>query len=335
MKRRTTREGGKEGEGLERAEILDCITKDGERERAKVDAVQRMQDEIRRHAAKTEFTAGDVYAVSGYSPRHAERLFRELTGRSVGDYLRAARLSSSSERLISSKDPVIQIALDAGFESHEGFSRAFFQSYRISPRSYRRDPVPIPLLIQYPVRAYLTLLQHQEETKMEQQETKKTRICTVTAVSRPKRKLMLLRSEKATDYWSFCEEKGCGWTGLLNSIPEKLDLSGLVELPKHLVKPGTSAVGAGVELPGDYDAKKVPQGYELLELEPCEMLVFQTEPYEDEQAFCEAIDAAQEAAGRYDPKAYGFEYAFDAAPKFNYGADTWMGAKIAVPVRRV
>jgi len=317
-------------------EIMRCAQRGKRGDLDKIDAVQRMQDEICRRAGDAAFTVEDVYPVSGYSPRHAERLFCLLTHKSVGEYLRAVRLTTSSERLLTSRDAVLEIALDAGFDSHEGFSRAFFKIFRVNPQRYRNDPVPIPLFIQYPVRAYLTFLQQQkEETQMEQHNTQEAILCTVTTVMRPKRKLMLLRSKNAVDYWSFCEEMGCDWTGLMNSIPEKLDISGLVELPGHLVTPGTSAVGAGVELPYDYDAKKVPAGYELIELEPCEMLYFQTEPYEDEEAFCVAIDAAQRAVERYDPKRYGFAYAFDRAPKFNYGADTTMGAKLSLPVVRI
>lgn len=37
---------------------------------------------------------------------------------------------------------------------------------------------------------------------------------TVQAASAPARKLIVLRAEKATDYFSYCEEKGCAWEGL-------------------------------------------------------------------------------------------------------------------------
>lgn len=336
MKHRHSADVQGEDKTVEQTAIMRCAERGKPRDLEKIAAVQRMQDAISQRAADPDFTIEDAYAQSGYSPRHAERLFRELTERSVGDYLRAVRLTKSSERLLASRDAVLDIALDAGFDSHEGFSRAFFKVFRVHPQSYRKDPVPIPLFIQYPVRSYLAFLQQQkEEGNMEQQEAREAILCTVTTVSRPKRKLMLLRSEHATDYWTFCEEKGCDWTGLLNSIPEKLDISGLIELPRQLVKPGTSAVGAGVELPADYDGKKVPAGYELIDLEPCEMLYFQTEPYEDEEAFCVAIDAAQRAYARYDPSRYGLAYAFERAPKFNYGADTTMGAKLSMPVVRI
>ena len=59
---------------------------------------------------------------------------------------------------------------------------------------------------------------------------KKTTLCTTSAVERPKRKLILLRAKKATDYFSFCEECGCDWYGLLDSISSKLDAPGLITL---------------------------------------------------------------------------------------------------------
>lgn len=332
------RSGGQNEKGTEQLEFENSIRRVSElenRDQGRIDAVQRMQDAIRMKAEDPAFSAEDVYAASGYSPRHAERLFRAYAGRPVAEYLRAVRLSNSSERLLRSRDAILQIAMDAGFDSHEGFTRAFCRSFRVNPQAYRKEPVPIPLFVQNSLRAYQTLKQHMEGTNMEQEKQTSVTICTVLSEQRPKRKLMLLRGIKAEDYWTFCEERGCDWTGLMNSIPEKLDICGLVELPEHLVKPGTSAVCAGVELPAGYDAGKVPEGYDLIDLAPCEMLCFQTEPYEDEQAFCEAIEAAQRAVERYDPKRYGYEYAFDAAPKYNYGADTGTGARLALPVRRI
>lgn len=58
---------------------------------------------------------------------------------------------------------------------------------------------------------------------------KNTMICTVMPVERPKRKLIILRSQNAHGYWEFCEEKGCEWEGILNSIPEKMDFGSAIE----------------------------------------------------------------------------------------------------------
>ncbi len=60
--------------------------------------------------------------------------------------------------------------------------------------------------------------------------------CIITLVHRKKRKLILLRSKKATEYFSFCEENGCDWEGLLNSNPYKLDTAAILTLPDFLIK---------------------------------------------------------------------------------------------------
>ena len=162
---------------------------------------------------------------------------------------------------------------------------------------------------------------------------KTSAVVTVTPILRPRRKLIVLRAERAAEYLSFCEEMGCEWMGLFNSIPEKIDTCALVELPAHLVKAGTSPVAAGVEVPDGYDPAKVPAGYEMVQLEAGELLYFQTAPYEDEEAYCEAIDRALEAVESYEPARYGFAYDPDA-PKFNYGAEGATGARLALPVKR-
>jgi hypothetical protein len=65
------------------------------------------------------------------------------------------------------------------------------------------------------------------------------------------------------------------------------------------------------------------------------MMYFQSEPFENEDEFGKAIDNVFRAIKSYNPKQYGFEYALELAPKYNYGASKKMGAKQAIPVRRI
>ena len=160
-----------------------------------------------------------------------------------------------------------------------------------------------------------------------------TSICTVTPVNRPKRKLIYLTSRSATDYLSYCEEVGCDWEGLLNSIPEKFDTAALIELPRFLTEAGMSRVAAGVEVPLDY-AKPLPEGYRVAELEPCTMLYFQSEPYENPDDFGLYIGQVFKAIENYDFDRYGLAPAEDLAPEFNFGAETHSGARAAIPVVR-
>ena len=156
-------------------------------------------------------------------------------------------------------------------------------------------------------------------------------ICMVSVVERPKRKLLMIRSRNAHDYWSFCEEIGCDWEGLFNSISEKMDTAAILELPDFLKAQGYSNVAAGVELPLDYD-KKIPDGCELVELDACKMIYFQSEKFDRDEDFCIAINSVLKAIADYDITAYGYQYATNLAPKFNFGASKELGAKMALPV---
>lgn len=71
---------------------------------------------------------------------HFHRLFTSFTGMSLQQYIRWLRLKRAAHQLIVDKDQsIINIAINAGFESHEAFSRVFKKMCGISPRQYRRD----------------------------------------------------------------------------------------------------------------------------------------------------------------------------------------------------
>ena len=296
----------------------------------KVNAVDRMQKYIVSHI-DGEITMQDLSRAAGYSLWHSIRIFKELLGKTPFEYIRALRLTTAAKELRDSNEKVIHVALNGGFDSHDGFTRAFSKQFDITPKKYRSEKPPVSYFTYYPVRDYYFYTKKRNDKVM-----KKEFSCTVVvqAVCRPERKLILLRSEKATDYFSFCEEKGCDWDGLLNSISEKLDNAAILELPKSLVKDGTSACAAGIEVPQDYN-KPLPEGHEVLDLPPCTMLYFNGMPFENEEDFCKAIDVVFEAIETYQPDAYGYTYADEIAPKFNFGASSKTGAKVAVPARSV
>lgn len=180
-----------------------------------VEIVQGIQDFIKGHIFDEDFKKELVYMISGYSPRQCERLFQELKGMTICEYIRAIRLTESTFDLLeNTKKTILEIALDSSFESHEGYTKAFRKKFGITPDAYRKAPLAIPLFIQYPVRAYFSYLYQKENIEM----NKELMLCMISVVDKPKRKLLILRSLNAHDYWSFCEENGCcsyfGVTGL-------------------------------------------------------------------------------------------------------------------------
>lgn len=78
----------------------------------------------------------------GVSAFHLARAFSTSHGLPLMQYVRRRRLSDAARRLLGTDDRIIDIALEAGYNSQEAFTRAFQAEFSVSPRSCReRRPV--------------------------------------------------------------------------------------------------------------------------------------------------------------------------------------------------
>ena len=286
-------------------------------------AVVAAQEYIRTHHDDNEFSVEMVCSEVGYSRRQLDRLFEKHMGITLYEYINAVVLSESAEKLLNEDNSVIDVALDSHYQSHEGYTRSFAKRFSVTPNEYRKHRIAIPIFTQYPANHYYIL--------KEGQAMDTTTICTVTPMNRPKRKLIYLTSNSATDYLSYCEEVGCDWEGLLNSIHEKFDTAALIDLPGFLQEESISKIASGVEVPIDYE-KPLPDGYKVAKLPECIMLYFQSEPYDNPDDFGKYIGRVFKAIENYDLERYGYKYANDIAPTLNLGAEAEIGARVAIPV---
>jgi AraC family transcriptional regulator len=87
----------------------------------------------------------DIAQAAGFSVPHFYRLFKQLTGDTVGAYLLRCRIVMAARDLRENQDSVACIAFTYGFKSHDVFTRAFKRVYGVSPASYRRGNNPPPL----------------------------------------------------------------------------------------------------------------------------------------------------------------------------------------------
>jgi len=90
-----------------------------------------------------ELTLDELAEVAHFSPYHFHRIFRGMVGESVRAHIRRLRLERAAGRLIMGDDPIIRIALDAGYESHAAFTRAFGAMTGLSPSEYRKRRRPL------------------------------------------------------------------------------------------------------------------------------------------------------------------------------------------------
>jgi len=86
-------------------------------------------------------TLEKLSALACCSPYHFHRQFLAFSGLPLYRYIQWLRLRRASWRLaFNPQDKVIDIALDAGFQSPESFSRAFRNAFGKSPRQFRQQP---------------------------------------------------------------------------------------------------------------------------------------------------------------------------------------------------
>jgi AraC-like DNA-binding protein len=296
----------------------------------KVKAAQHMQDYIEAHIDEN-MTLEEIGAAAGYSKWHTLRLFKDVFRRTPFDYIRAVRLTKAAKSLQHKEDStILDVALDNGFDSHEGFSKAFQTHFGLQPSKYRHhnprryfyfEPSSI-------VRDYL-LLQSKEFRVMSENQ----RAVTVTVAPKPDCKLILKRGLKSAGYFEFCEEMGCDWWEILETVPGALDKVTFLLLPPHMILHGTSKASVALEMPADY-CGKIPEGFDTVDLPSALYMHFNGAPYEEESWYGYAHEEIDRAISNYKPELYGYEFAKDLAPMFTYGASAVNGCRTIIPVKK-
>ncbi len=82
-------------------------------------------------------TLAELAGAANLSPYHFLRTFKRVTGITPHQWLLRARLGEAAQRLVVSRAPVTDIALDVGFEDLSNFINSFRAEFGVSPRRYR------------------------------------------------------------------------------------------------------------------------------------------------------------------------------------------------------
>ena len=260
----------------------------------RIEAVQRMQDYIESNLEQ-DISMADLAKAAGYSPWYSYRLFQSLLHMTPAVYIRRLRLSKSALRLRDEKVKIIDVAFDLGFASVDGYTRAFRKEFGITPSEYAKSPVPIKLFVAYGVkfkelRKEISIMANQNVF--------------IQVIHKPRRKVIMKRGIKADNYFDYCGEVGCDVWGTLLSMDSLCGEPVCLWLPEQYKLPETSTYVQGVEVAEDYDGV-IPEGFDVITLDEADYLMFQGEPF-DEEDYCDAIFAVQNAMDRYDPTVIGY-----------------------------
>ncbi len=260
-------------------------------------AVQRMQDYIEENLDE-HVSMAELSCAAGFSPWYSYRLSQRFTGLTPPCYIRRLRLARAAMKLKGGSTKVIDAAFDLGFETADGFTRAFYREFGMLPSEYARNPVPIALFVPYGAKF--------RELRKEFVGMKETSNVFIQVVHKPKRKALVKRGVSATEYFAYCEEVGCDVWGVLMSMDSLCGEPVSMWLPERLRKPDTSVYVQGVEIPYDY-CGPIPEGFDAIALPEADYLMFQGEPFAEED-YCDAISSLQHAMDGYDPSVIGYRW---------------------------
>ena len=261
-----------------------------------IEAVQRMQDYIEAHL-DANISMADLANVAKYSPWYSYRLFVDLLHMTPAVYIRRLRLSKSALRLRDEKVRIIDVAFDFGFESVDGYQRAFYKEFGCNPYEYSVHPIPIYLFKPYGIKY---------ANRKENKEMSEVKNVFVQVIEKPERKVIIKRGKTAKHYFEYCNEVGCDVWGLLCSMKSICGEPVCLWLPQKYIAEGTSEYVQGVEVAMDYSGE-IPEGFDVIELPKCKYMMFQGEPFEEEN-FGEAIEAVWEAIKKYNPEVIGYTW---------------------------
>lgn len=285
-----------------------------------IEAVQRMQEYIEKHL-RENISFADVAKVSLFSLWYARRLFLEYTGVTPSEYIRKLRLKQSALKLRDENINILNVALDSGFGSVDGYQRAFRKEFGCNPSAYAADPIPLRLFTPYGVK-----FRYMEREKT----TMGARNVFIQVIDKPKRKVIIKRGKTAAEYMKYCEEVGCDIWGLLVSMKSLCGEPVCLWLPEAYIKPGTSQYVQGVEVAEDYTGE-IPNGFDVIELPKAQYLMFQGEPFQEED-YQQAIAEIWESEKNYDPSLIGYQWD-DANPRIQLEPIGTRGYIELVPIR--
>ena len=243
----------------------------------------------------------------GYSEFHTTRRFKEISGVLLGDYIRLRKLAFALIELRDTSDRFLDIAVRYGFTSHEAFTRAFKTVYGVTPKNYRKNPLPVAL------RTKITTFDRYILGLGEIGMVKSTEDVKVYFITMPAHKFLHIKNYQSNGYFDFWEKQKAipgqdsdTICGLLDSIKGKLDGKDDVigqysgQIMAHIYEGGGKKAEAyGVRLPANYSGAK-PENMLLADIPEKEYIVFEHGPFNFDEESESVGEKLEEAINSFD-----------------------------------
>ncbi len=105
--------------------------------------VKNIIDYIETHIDE-DLSLDKIANALNYSKFYISRVFTEETNCTIYKYIQGRRLTLAAQKLVETKQPIIEIAYEAHYDSQQAFTLAFKQLYECTPKIYRKNAVFYP-----------------------------------------------------------------------------------------------------------------------------------------------------------------------------------------------
>ncbi len=199
-----------------------------------------------------ELRLEELAKVACFSPYHFHRIFKGMTGKTIGQYIRRIRLDKAALQLRYTKTSVTDMAFNSGYDTVESFIRAFKKRFTLSPSQYRKAD-----------SAGSTSMDHAEYLRQIQ---KGDIMIDVTLKELTSRKVLFVRHTGPYDQCKTAWEKVCGFAGSKGLMPAVTEFCGLCydnpeeTAPEDIRYDACLVTEADITAEGEIGTQKIPGG---------------------------------------------------------------------------
>jgi AraC family transcriptional regulator len=108
----------------------------GSRQDTFIQFVDLLASQLDDHEAR----GGELAARMHFSRFHFDRIVGAVSGESPARFRRRVLMERAAYRLVTGDPGVLEVAVEAGYSSHEAFTRAFRRAYGVPPSAWRAAP---------------------------------------------------------------------------------------------------------------------------------------------------------------------------------------------------
>lgn len=162
-----------------------------------------------------KLTVENIASAVYFSKYHYQRLFQEIVGDSVMEYVTKRKLTLAGRALLKTNAAIIDVALEFGYDSREGFTRSFKSYMGVSPSEYRRYGLAAISLNTYKERFHMMYSKNTDEIIRELNEF----IAKAKNLSENARKVNLLWYK---EFWASVADDTDAFTGRLEAVLHRI-----------------------------------------------------------------------------------------------------------------